>query len=62
MWMVILLWVTMATPPWPSIAWGFWVGLDGATTHREEGHTNNHTQLAGEPSVFKDEALVLYVY
>ena len=47
MWMVILLWVTMATPPWPSTAWGLWVGLDGAGTHAHRGvntlrgtHTN----------------------
>lgn len=31
--MVILLWVTMATPPWLSTAWGFWFGLAGAGTH-----------------------------
>lgn len=31
--MVILLWVTMATPPWLSTAWGLWFGLAGAGTH-----------------------------
>lgn len=31
--MVILLWVTMVTPPWLSTAWGLWFGLAGAGTH-----------------------------
>lgn len=31
--MVILLRVTMATPPWLSTAWGLWFGLAGAGTH-----------------------------
>lgn len=42
MWMVILLWVTMATPPWLSTAWGLWVGLAGAGTHAPV-NTGAHT-------------------
>lgn len=40
--MVILLWVTMATPPWLSTAWGLWVGLAGAGTHARV-NTGAHT-------------------
>lgn len=42
--MVILLWVTMATPPWLSTAWGLWVGLAGAGTHAPV-NTGAHTQV-----------------
>lgn len=45
--MAILLWVTMATPPWPSTAWGLWVGLAGAGTHTRvnaERHTPTEKQ------------------
>lgn len=50
--MVILLWVTMATPPSFSTAWGLWVGLAGAGTHAQVNtgartHTHTHTHNAG---------------
>lgn len=51
--MEILLWVTIATPRWPSSAWGFWAGLAGARTHARvnveqntptEAQTHTYTQ------------------